>query len=466
MKYPLILPPQLDSIRALATENELFSNLTESLSRAILFLSYAIDDTDWCQAHVSFIQRIFRWLTGLYDKGILGVEAIQEIRKVVHQNPSNVAEPLWRDIELKINDKHYQTSSILLASVSPYFNNILRKESVRKSRSLEIQVEDAEVAELLIEIAEAGPKELWRQKAPKLYALLKQAKLWEMDEVQKDVEDILTRYVEPSDALPKLKEALKNGWFEIAAKACEIYNKEPIGLKLSLGEGKRLKAEFLNLKLLTTLEALKSVGDLVEIIRFNEDLGNDPDSVKAVEGVRRLWGIDLSETTAPFTYYEGAPTTIKYLNLNRAQWLNEQWIERLLDHFNELTHLKLSDQSRMSLSGFAAIARMKALQSLSIAGQKGLTDEYVSMLTVKELRLEELDLSGCQGLTPFAIQRVLGNAPRLRVLVLDNTSADDRVLSEISIRLSQLEVLGLENTQVTEKGIQSLKRQKPHLIVS
>ena len=463
MKLPLILPPEMDFCKQAQSENELFSLIADNLSKALEFLSYALDDEDWCDQHPEFLERVIRWLTELYYKDLLGISAIERIRDIIHQNPQNIKKQLLRDITLQVDGKKHKVNSLLLAAVSPYFNRLLRQDEVKKKKTLHLSLESPEVSEVLIDIAEKGNVDLWRLNESELYALLKQSTKWEIEEAQKQAEKLLTRYVESDQAIPKLKEALKNGWFQISQKACDVFNDQPVGLKLSLGPENRLVGEFLDFKRLTTLSALEKLKEEVTILKFSNELPADPDSELAIRGVQRLWGLDLTETQAPLEQYSLVPASLQYLNLDRAGWLTDEWADKLFGRFKAISILSLADQSRLSLLGLGAIALLENLISLNLSGQKGLKDEQFSMLTIQELPLESLNLSGCQALTPTAIQQFLGNAPRLRRLVLDNTSTDDRCLSEISVRLNQLESLSVRNAPVSQKGILSLMRQKPNL---
>jgi hypothetical protein len=463
MKLPLILPPDLAFLQQARSEADLFAQVTDNFSRAIDFFSYALDDVDWCEMHPEFLERIERWLSDLYSKDLLGYEAIQKIKTVSHLHASTLRPYLYRDMTLKVNQVSYPVNSLLLAAVSPYFNRLMRREEVKQDKELSLTIEDPEVAALLIEVTENGSHELWRLSEGQLTKLLIQAKRWEMAEVAEVAERLLARYVTAEKSLETLKKALKKGWVLVAEAAADAFNESSFGLKLHLGPEHRLVAQFLDFKRLTTLATLTKLSEEVTICQLTGKLPASPDSVLALEGIKRLWGVDLSETEAPFEHYEAAPETLHYLNLDRASWLTDDWLERLLSRFARLTHLSLKDQTRLTFLGLASLARLEGLLHLNLSGQKGLKDSELSLLSIHDLPLESLNLTGCKTLTPQAIQNFLSNAPKLRTLILDNTSTDDRCLAEISVRLSQLENLSLQNAPVTEKGLQSLLRQKPHL---
>ncbi|MCB1114811.1 MAG: BTB/POZ domain-containing protein, partial [Chlamydiia bacterium] len=154
MKLPLILPPDLDFCKKAQSENELFSLIADNLSKALEFLSYALDDEDWCDQHPEFLERVIRWLTELYYKDLLGLSAIERIRDIIHQNPQNIKKQLLRDITLQVDGKKHKVNSLLLAAVSPYFNRLLRQDEVKKKKTLHLSLESPEVSEVLIDIAE------------------------------------------------------------------------------------------------------------------------------------------------------------------------------------------------------------------------------------------------------------------------------------------------------------------------
>lgn len=465
MKLPLILPPDFAFLQQARSEADLFARVTENLSRALDFFSYALDDVDWCEEHPEFLEKIERWLTELYNKDLLGYEAIQKIKSVVHQHAATVRPYIYRDMALKVNQASYPVSSLLLAAVSPYFNRLMRREEVKENKVLSLTIEDPEIVELLIEVAEKGDYELWRLSETQLTKLLIQARRWEMVEIAEEVERLLARYVTSEKAFETLKEALKKRWYLVAEAAAHAFNNVSMGLKLQLGPEHRLIAQFLDFKRLTTLTRLSELSNEVTICRFTGKLAADPDCVLALEGIKNLWGVDLTETEAPFEYYEMAPESLHYLNLDRAGWLTDDWLENLLARFSRLTHLSLKDQTRLTFLGLTSLARLEGLIHLNLSGQKALKDSELTLLSVRELPLESLNLTGCKTLTPQAIQNFLSNAPKLRTLILDDTSTDDRCLAEISIRLHQLETLSLQNAPISEKGLHSLLRQKPHLIL-
>lgn len=465
MKLPLILPPDFAYLQQARSEADLFAQVTDNFSRALDFFSYALDDVDWCEAHPWFLEKFERWLAELYSKDLLGYDAIQKVKSVVHRHAATIRPYLYRDMTLKVNQVSYPVNSLLLAAVSPYFNRLMRREEVKQDKELSLTIEDPEVAALLIDVSEKGEHELWRLSETQLTKLLIQARRWEMVEIAEEAERLLARYVTSEKAFETLKEALKKRWYLVAEAATHAFNGVSVGLKLQLGPEHRLIAQFLDFKRLTTLTRLSELSNEVTICRFTGKLAADPDSVLALEGIKNLWGVDLTETESPFEYYETAPESLHYLNLDRAGWLTDEWLENLLSRFSRLTHLSLKDQTRLTFLGLASLARLEGLIHLNLSGQKALKDSELTLLSVHELPLESLNLTGCQALTPQAIQNFLSNAPKLRTLILDNTSTDDRCLAEISIRLSQLESLSLANTPVSERGLQSLLRQKPHLIL-
>ena len=464
MKLPILLPKEFDDLRDVEDESELFSRVASDLERAVAFMGIAGDDETWCDTHPGFVRKYLQWLTELFYRDQLNIELAVRIKNIIHAESRTFSPHMYEDMTLKLGEEEIRVNSLLLAAASPYFLRLVRQMVARKERALKLTGVDVFAAKSILEMVHRGSHHLWKKEQAELERVLLQAKVWELDDIAEEAENLLIRYVKPNTAEECLIKARKNGWFRLEEAATVVYNHLEIGLKLHTFEPGVLIAEFLDLKGITSLAAYRRLSPLVSICKFTGSLASDPDFLTVLSLTPKLMGLDFTESDAPPYSVEGIPSSLRFLSLKRASWASDEKVVELISHLPELSRLDLQDLTWIGLPVWGALSSLRNLVELNLAGLTQLKDEDLALVSLSPTHLERLSLAGCKRLSPLGLQQILRAAPRLIHLDLSKTAVSDQNLAEMGGRLSQLEELNLSfSRSFTEKGLISFLKQRPSL---
>lgn len=131
-----------------------------------------------------------------------------------------------------------------------------------------------------------------------------------------------------------------------------------------------------------------------------------------------------------------------------------------LEAFAELKHLRKlgigGPEEKFHSDDLSVLSECKELRQLAVQQQKLTTADFNNI--VKLTRIEELDLSACEGITPDNLL-LLKKLPNLSSLVLDNTAVTDKEIHVIcSLKLKNLGLKECNN--LTIKSFDELGRMK------
>lgn len=466
MQLPVFLPKELEYLRAVANETELFAEVTGNRERAVQFLQVAGEEEAWAGSHPDFMKKLLKWLNELFYRDQLNIELAEKVQAIMHDETAALAPYLFYDMKVKMGDEEEVASSLLLAMASPYFLRLVRQMAARNERILKLPAIEPFVVRSIFELLHKGAHNLWRKPQEELEQILTQCQLWDLKEIADECEELLVRYVKLDNVVDILLKARKKRWFLLESAATHVYNEQELGLKLYAPEHGVLAAEFLDLKELTTLHAYEKVASLISICKFNGRLASDPDLATVLKMTPHLTGLDFTETDAPPHALKDLSLNITSLNLKRAHWLSDEWVEKLVELYPHLSRVNLEDVTWVGIGTWSALATLPSLCDLDLTGLKQLEDTDLSLIALNPSSLERLSLAKCKTLSAYGIQEILKAAPRLTYLNLSHTSVSDVNLAEISIGLHYLEAIDLSHAaQITEKGLLHLRKHRPALRV-
>lgn len=270
----------------------------------------------------------------------------------------------------------------------------------------------------------------------------------------------------------------------VTDKTCE-YLKELSGLeRLSLMNCDISSAGLAHLAGLTNLEALnlganpmvgsEGLKHLVSLVRLKTlylfDTGVTDGGMEFVTKLERLELLDLSGTSV-------SDEGLAHLkNLSRLQSLDlgamkepylsiggAQVTDAGLVHVGEMVNLKKLwlCSNRITDAGLAHLTPLKNLIWLGLDNTR-ITDRGIASL--KELSSLEVLGLGSTRVTDAGLAQ-LGKLPSLHGVGLSNLAITDEGLRHLKSikRLKQIQIWGLKETQVTQAGIEELKRARPEL---
>lgn len=467
MQLPVVLPKEFEYLKGVGSETELFAEVTSSRERAVQFLQIVGDDETWADSHPNFMKKLLRWLNELFYHDQLNIELAEKIRDIMHDETAVLAPYVFYDIKVIMGDEEEAASSLLLAMASPYFLRLIRQMAAKQERILKLPDAEPFVVRSVFELLHRGAHNLWRKPQEELERVLNQCRIWDLKEIADECEELLVRYVNLDNVVDILLKARKKSWFLLEGAATHVYNEQELGLKLYAPEHGILAAEFLDLKELTTLRAYEKVAPLISICKFNDRLPADPDFATVLKMTPHLNGLDFTETDASPDILEDLSLDVISLNLKRAHWLTDAWVEKLVHLYPRLSVVNLEDVTWVGLGTWTALASLSHLRDLDLTGLKQLEDTDLSLIALNPTSLERLSLAKCKTLSPYGIQEILKAAPRLTYLNLSHTAVSDANLAEISMRLRQLEEINLSHaSQITEKGLANLLKHCPLLKVT
>ncbi len=138
-------------------------------------------------------------------------------------------------------------------------------------------------------------------------------------------------------------------------------------------------------------------------------------------------------------------TTVKYLHVNFNREINDENLPALLEKFPYLEKLQLSNSFSIEFNSVNKWPTLNNVKAISLSSNKNLIDKNLAVLLKKLPNLEELDLSGCEGLA-FNSENEWLNLSGVKILKLSyHQYLTDEKLSIFLSNFPKLEVLALAN---------------------
>lgn len=491
MKLPLLVPEYFEEYRRFETDEELFEALSGNVHLLVDFFCHACDDETWAgKEHVEFISKCLDWFETKSVQNTLAMSHIHEIADTLQYHHDPLKNLISRSITLQLQDKSVNASGLLMIACSDYFHDLIRSNATGGDEIV-IQLDvEAFFWVIVQEYLETGlVDELWRETPEQLHVLMGYARKWDLEELAILCEEVLVRYIDRSNVYEQLLQAHLWGWPHLKNACIDFINDMNRGIRFKKGELDQLICRFEDLKV-HTLDDYRHVEQAVNILQFSGSLPDDPAFLEVVERTPHLKGLDLSDTIHFVEAYRKLPSTITELYLNRCFWLNSAFLREFARTCPKVSILHLVSSPHLDVSTFAVLSEFKYLKILDIARCKVDADAF-SVILAAARGVETLNVNECSDIPSFSFTELARLCPELVYLYASKTECDDGSLAEMaqnSKRLiyldisrcrnisdkgiltlahdrSSLRTLIIKGCDVTEKTIQSIKKDRPHLKV-
>lgn len=140
---------------------------------------------------------------------------------------------------------------------------------------------------------------------------------------------------------------------------------------------------------------------------------------------------------------------IECLKLSACFDLTDRTLEELSEHCPDLVHLDISHCNGITDEGIAQLAKLNKLRSLNLGGCTSLNGSFVDNLVQSPVAtsLEHITLSGCVGISPAAVRKLVRKCQQIRSVVLNDCkqlqNEDIQTILKYSKRLHSLAISNL-----------------------
>lgn len=458
MRLPSFLPSEFSKYEKADSDEELYNMLIENPRELIRFFEFSCDNETWSEQHSEFIGKILSWLTTRFFLSDLPVFYIEHAAKIIQQHIGALKIYLPYDILVNISDREILINSLLWASHSEYFRNLLRKEILEKKQKLIVL--DNVPYEVFLKAEEfvttGNCLDLWKKNQSELLEIMQYAKVWQLRGLLELCEEVLKRYIDRVNVNIMLIMAHHQG-FSLLRDACfEFINELNMGVRFEKKLLPDLAFEFLEFqdRSLDLFDELKSY---ITHLIISGALTAQPIFSKVINQCSNLKGLDISRSSLFTDRLQDIPLSLQELDLSQCYWLNDENLKILILKCPQLTKLTLRGDTQLTYRSWSELYKLRALKSLDVSRCHQITDQDLSMILKACRGLTELNLEGCKKISNKAFFELAQTSQRLMHLNISESVISDGVLSEIASYNRDLLSLALVQCEsITQKGIREL----------
>ena len=459
------MPKDLSYVETADSEEALFTLLVKKPVDLILFFETAGDDETWSDVHEVFMRRALDWLTlqTYHDK--LDKPYAVRIAKTVWKH-HHVLKPYVQDnLVIKLKDAEVPFNGLLLSAASDNFKQIIIKECRDKNGHTLTFSQIDRSAFLPIEsfINTGEVPQLPTMGQEELIALIRRAQAWGLDELSKQCEQMLGKYLTHENILPMLNQAKREQWFYFAGRCADFFNQHNWGFRIETVSLDRLAFEFFDFQeeALRYFAHLKSlITDIICQGELNENSHFGP-ILKQCPG---LISLDISRSPEFNRQLLDIPRSLQALTIMECAWTSRDTFKQLLGICPELKQINLSNNVHLNFSAWGELAKFKQLKNLSLDLCHQIPDADLGIILKGCGNLTTLSLSKCIKIGEKGFLELAKSLPRLTHLNLHRCSVTDNALVEIASRCRNLSVLDISACgELTEKGMVAFVRNAASL---
>ena len=488
---PALLPKELSYLGNVSSEEALLTLLIKKPQDFILFFEYACGDETWSETHSGFMQKAINWFTIQSFQENLFVEFSKRAAKAIQEHYPVLSPFIPLDIVFKLKDSSAEINSLLFASASSFFKDILRRECFEKNKtelSLDIS---AVLFRPIEEFVNTGTiAHLWKHEQKEVVALLRLSASWGLQEVVKLCEETLQRYITKENAIDMLLMAHHELWPGFKQDCMNYINSLNEGFSLSPSPGESLHFEFLDFGE-SALKNFERLRPWITTLICSGDLTEDPHFSEVVQRCPNMRSLNISGSSSFSDMLFDIPGNLQALNLSQCLWLNAQTLKKMAEICPHLQKIILASNVQLHSPAWGEISKFRQLTFLDLSRCHQITNDDFLIILKACYHVTELILDGCNKIEDKGFFTLARSLNRIVYLDLSRCSLTDTALVEIATRCHSLTSLNLTRCEnITEKGIlglakhanllkelnltrchvplvaiEELKKQKPYLIL-
>lgn len=470
MQAPDFLPEHLRVYCSCTHPQELMVALANRPEDCVSFFEYACKDITWAAAFPDWLAMAIRWAAKAYYLKQLSVYDAKRFVEIVQTHFSKLSPylffrpSLFSTFSVEAEGTEVLVNSLLFGVMSPFFRELFENEYGQWKDWVSLPNISSHWLERTKTYVEQGTiPDLWKESEEELFAFMRQAKMWQLFDLEKECASILKRYLTGEnilDHLLKAHERFEGAWkeecrlfFNHLALGWEVIAAPLVDFRLVMGNTHQ-----------DTLDLFSKFSRVLTHLGCFPQLPGDPMFEKLVRESPKLVGLDVS-STVEFHNWSIFPEHLEELCLASLPWLGVADIREIASRCPRIKTLSLAGNGHLHALFFAELYRFSQLLSLDLSECPQLQMGDLRVLVQGLPQLHELCLSGCVQLTDVAMGELAHHLPHLRSLSLERChEITDRTVQELGMRLPHLMKLSLKHCfRITEQSIIRLLHTQPHL---
>lgn len=475
MQGPEFLSSELARYEVFETEEALFQGLVQSPKDLIEFFSQACADTRWREEHEKLIKALLRWGAKSYYLGQLSAYDARQMAITIQthdlffQRFLYFRPALFLTMTLIIEQKPFLVNALLFGAASRFFYDLFKIGCFSKFHN-EWTLNNISISSFELintHVLKGKIEDLWRYSETEVFALMRQAKKWELIHLVQECAVILKRYINRDNIISSLLEAHRQLYIAWKLDCYIFFNQQNWSVRLLSGKDTDLKVEILDFKQ-ETLELFEQLAPWVTHLAFRGTLSEEEFYYKTcIQHCPKLIGIDLGGTSAYTTQFDALPSHLVEIDLAACAWLKPEHLRSIGLLFPHLKRLKLPSNPQLNYMAWGELKHLHYLECLNVARCQQIADEDLKLIAQACPHLLEMNLEDCRGVTDQGISALIYYCQHLNLLTLNHCdSITDRTLLELGLRAYTLTQLNLEHClNLSDQGLLSLVRLRHTLKV-
>lgn len=460
MDFPALMPKTLIYCASASSEDELFDLLIQKPVDLVLFFETAAADETWSGLHAEWVTKLIEWLTEQSFNDKLSVDfcgrAVSSMQEHHH-----ILEPMIpKNIEVKLKDATVWINSLLLATTSDFFKDIISIECRDKNtHTLNLPSATYELFLPVDVYANTGSiPDLWKKEQKEVEILLRQALSWNVESINKACQQTLKKYINDENAIDLLIQAQQELWAYFKRECIDFINHKMLGFRLDAPTDERLAFEFYDFND-ATMRVFQRLHIWITDLICRKSLVENVNFSSIVRKCPKLLLLDISGSFVFSEYFNDIPKDLQGINLAECSWLNQKTLKKMGEICPYVKEMILSSNYQLNFAAWGELIKFKNLKSLNLSRCHQITDEDFTTILKACLGLTDLVLDECRKIGDKGFFELAKNLSRLNSLSLVHCSVSDSALLEIAVRSRVLTSLNLSRCdQLTEKGFKELAK--------
>lgn len=455
MELPALLPEELRYAAVAQNDSALFELLVKNPQDLVHYFQYACDDETWSGDHAAFMQEVMQWLTNRFFQDSLSLELAQTAIRAIRAHHPILQALIPLNLTFKLKEGERQENSLLWGASSEYFRNLIREECRdRAAEKLEIVDCPLHVFKVIEEFVFTGAvKDLWRKSQHEIIEVLRKASEWSITALENLCQDLLTRYIERSNAVEYLLQAHEEKWSRLRDACIDFINALDVGVKFEKTNDATFSFEFTNFQA-DALEIFENAHLYITKLRCGGSLPELPPFSDVINRCPHLVCLDLSETRTYSDRFLDIPRALEELNLSKCPWLAGKLLKKFSEICPHLRALGLGSNGQLRYTDWGILKNFKSLEKIDISRCYQVKDDEFKLVLQACRGVTHFKLSECTGLSDHSFFQLGQHIPNLTDLDISRCLLSDAGLVDLSMRCKRLTVLDLTRCKnISEKGI-------------
>lgn len=464
LSFPAALPKELAYLTSCATEESLLELLAKKTPDLLLFFEAASEDETWSEQHAGLMRKVIDWLTvqNFYDR--LSSQDSLRIARVFQKHVALFKSLIPKNITIKLQDASIQMNSLLLATASDFFKDILARECRDKNKTvLSFNVPQ----ELFIPIEEfintGEDSSLLIKRQEEILALLHQAGSWGINDFAKQCELALKKFITTENSVQMLMMALQEQWQHFKQVCIDFINGQALGFELTSSSLEQLAFEFHDFSE-RTIAYFKMLRSWITDFICSGELTQDALFCELVKQCPKLALLNISASPDFSENWVELPHNLEGLNASQCPWVSQNTLKTLAEICPHIHTLMLCSNVQLNFADWGELLKFKELKLLDLSRCHQLSDKDLEIILKACAWLRGLVLDECKEVSDRGYFKLAKSTPRLSYLNIARCSISDIALIEIATRCRALTVLNVSRCDnLTERGVAESIKHAPML---